>query len=122
MNRDADPHLPLTAADFHILLVLGGGPLYGYAILKAVARESGGSVAPEIGSLYRTLGKLVTRGLVEEAAAPTGVDPGPHPGKERRYFQLTELGRSAVKADARRQEAAVELARQRDLLPEPPGP
>lgn len=54
----------------------------------------------------------MTRGLVEEATAPSGVDPGPHPGKERRYFQLTEMGRSTVKADARRQEAAVELARQ----------
>lgn len=118
MKHDPDDLLPLTPIDFHTLLVLGDGPLYGYAIMKAMAEESGGTVAPEIGSLYRTLGKLVTRGLVEEADEPPAPDEVPHPGKRRRYFQLTELGRSTVRADARRQRDAVDLARQRDLLPE----
>jgi len=118
MSADRGGLLPLTAVDFHVLLVLGGGPLYGYAIMKSVAEESGGTVAPEIGSLYRTLGKLVTRGLVEEADEPLAGEESSHPGKRRRYFQLTELGRTTVRADARRQRDALDLARQRDLLPE----
>ena len=108
--------LPLTPTDFHTLLVLGSGALYGYAIMKAIAEESQGTVAPEIGSLYRTLGRLVTKGLVQEAPSPPQADT--HPGKERRYFQLTPLGRSVMQAETRRLQEALALARQRDLLPD----
>ena len=34
---------PLSATDFHVLLVLTEGDLYGYAIMKAVEAQSGGT-------------------------------------------------------------------------------
>ena len=111
--------LPLSAVDFHTLLVLGNGALYGYAIMKAVAEESSGAVAPEIGSLYRTLGRLVTRGLVEDAPRPQGQET--HPGRERRYFQLTPAGRRVLQAEAGRLRKALSLAQGRDLLPDQAG-
>lgn len=110
-KRDAQP-LPLSPTDFHVLLVLASEDLYGYAIQKAVADESGGSVRPEIGSLYRVLGRLMSLGMVEETQAPDGA-PESHRGRPRRYYMLTARGREALEADARRLEGALQIARLR---------
>ena len=109
--------MSLSPTDFHVLLVLAGGDLYGYAILKAVQRESGGAVQPDIGSLYRVLGRLMMLGLVDEVA-PAAHAQEVHRGKTRRYYRLTRKGRATLKADARRLQGALELARARALLPE----
>jgi DNA-binding PadR family transcriptional regulator len=116
-SSDVSSFLPLSPTDFHVMLVLGSGPLYGYAILKALEEESGGAVTPEIGSLYRVIARLVTQGLVVEADAP---EPPlePHPGRERRYYRLTALGQTVMRAEAARLQDALGLARHRDLLPE----
>ena len=102
----------LSPTDFHVLLVLAAEDLYGYAILKAIAEESGGAVSPDIGSLYRVLGRLVSSDLVNEAAAPNEA-PDTHRGRPRRYYSLTDRGREALEADARRLESALEIARAR---------
>jgi DNA-binding PadR family transcriptional regulator len=107
---------PIAATDFHVLLVLTEGALYGYAIMKAVEEESGGRVAPEIGSLYRVLSRLMSRGLVEEADAPEE-SPDVHPGRDRRYYRLTAAGREVASREAARLREVLELARSRDLLP-----
>lgn len=117
MPSDVSSFLPLGPTDFHVMLVLGTGPLYGYAILKALEEESRGAVTPEIGSLYRVIARLVTRGLVIEADAPEPASE-PHPGRERRYYRLTPLGTAVMRAEAARLEEALGLARMRDLLPE----
>lgn len=103
---------PLTATDFHVLLVLAGERLYGYAILQAIERESGGAVAPEIGSLYRVLARLLDAGLVDEAEAPGGA-PSTHRGRPRRYYALTEAGRTALRAETKRLAGALEIAEAR---------
>lgn len=107
----------LSPTDFHVLLVLAGGDLYGYAILRSVEEESGGVVSPEIGSLYRVLGRLMSNGLVAEVASANGEEES-HRGRPRRYYGLTDAGREALEADARRLESALEIARARTLLPE----
>lgn len=112
-----EPTTSLSPTDFHVLLVLAAGDLYGYAILKAVERESRGAVRPEIGSLYRVLGRLMGLGLVDEVAAPSRARES-HRGKTRRYYRLTRKGRRALQADARRLENALEIARERALLPD----
>lgn len=107
--------LPFSPLDFHVLLVLAAGDLYGYAILKAVEEESGGVVRPEIGSLYRVLARLLSLELVEEVPPPKAA-PEAHRGRSRRYYRLTREGRAALKAEALRLEGAVEIARRRALL------
>ncbi len=107
----------LSPTDFHVLLVLAAGDLYGYAILKAVEEESQGAVRPEIGSLYRVLGRLMALGLLVEVPAPAKA-PDVHRGQPRRYYHLTRVGRAVLKSDAHRLEGALELARERALLPE----
>lgn len=112
------PHGPLSPVEFHVLLVLAAENLYGYAILKAIDEESGGAVSPEIGSLYRVLGRLMSLGYVDEVDAPAKA-PEVHRGRTRRYYRLTRPGRAVLKQDARRLEHAVSIARDRRLLPEP---
>ena len=57
--RRRETPLALKPADFYILLVLADAPLHGYGLLKEVARQSGGAVELEIGSLYRLLDRLI---------------------------------------------------------------
>lgn len=108
--------MPLSPNDFHVLLVLAGGDLYGYAILKAMEKESGGEVRPEIGSLYRALARLMTLDYVAEVPDPQKSTTGQR-GQPRRYYRLTSLGRRTLKADAARLHQALDIARERSLLP-----
>ena len=108
---------PLSATDFHVLMVLAEGPSYGYAIMKAVAAHSGGAVAPEIGAMYRILSRLLAEGWVEETTPPKGGRRGAR-GLPRRYYALTGEGRAVAMAEARRLANMVALAWERDLLPE----
>jgi len=79
-RRAVTEALPVRPRDFFVLLVLAGGELHGYGIMKGVERESRGSVKLEVGSLYRTLDRLLAAGLIEEAgadAAATGATAPP---------------------------------------------
>ena len=114
------PRVPFSARDYHVLMVLAEEDLYGYAIMKAVEKDSAGSVSLEIGSLYRTLGRLVTKGYVEEIDAPEGA-PTEHRGRPRRYYTLTREGRVALHGESLRLRDVLELARARRLLPEGSG-
>jgi PadR family transcriptional regulator PadR len=111
------PPAPLSAGDFHVLMVLTEGASYGYAIMKAVEQHSEGAVAPEIGSMYRILSRLMTAGWVEEVETP-GDAPSSTRGRDRRYYGLTAAGRRVAHAEARRLAAVLELARSRHLLAE----
>ena len=115
------PHLPLSATDYHVLLVLAGRDLYGYGILKAVEEESGGAVAPETGSLYRVLARLIDTGMVAETGAPESA-PETSPGRPRKYYRITDRGREVLESESLRLRGALELARERDLLPEAGSP
>jgi DNA-binding PadR family transcriptional regulator len=117
-KRAAEPGpAPLSAIEFHVLMVLADGASYGYAIMKAVAAHSGGVVSPEIGSLYRVLARLMEAGWVAEVPSPPGGRRGKR-GLPRRYYALTEGGRAVALGEARRLVRLVALARERDLLPE----
>ena len=108
---------PMSPVDFHVLLVLSQGALYGYAIMKAVEEESGGAVAPEIGSLYRVLGRLVSHGVVDQLDGGDG-EGVVHPGRQRKYYALTPKGERTLRAEAARLGGVLEIARRRRLLPE----
>ncbi len=98
-DRDVRARLPLNPRVFAILAALLEAPSHGYRIKQAVEDRSGGSVALDPGSLYRTIAKLLDDGVVEEVPAPpeeADVDP------RRRYYALTPLGRAVVVAEASR--------------------
>jgi DNA-binding PadR family transcriptional regulator len=102
---------PLSNLEYHVLLALAGGALYGFAIKEAVTEESAGTLTPRAGSLYRVLARLLGRRFVEEVASRASDEP--HPGLERKYYALTERGRAVLRAEALRQREAAKLAERR---------
>jgi len=101
----------MSLLEYHVLLALAGGPLYGYAITEAVASESAGTVTPRAGSLYRVIARLTTAGLVAEADPHE--EPPPHPGHARRYYELTQAGKRELAAEAGRLKRTASMAQKR---------
>ena len=97
--------------EYHVLLALAGGPLYGYAVRDAVEEESEGALTPRAGSLYRVIARLMTVGWLAETDAPA--DEESHPGRERRYYELTPQGRTALAEAAERLKVSAVLAERR---------
>ena len=89
----------ISSLEYHVLLALATGPQYGYAIKERVETESGGTLAPPAGSLYRVVARLIARDWVVETEP---ADVAPHPGVPRRYYELTPAGKRQLKeAEAR---------------------
>ena len=105
--------IPMGPADFQVLLCLTREPQHGYAIMKVVEEASGGRVRIAVGSLYRIIGRLLSSNLVEEV---DGLDDAPRPGKRRRCYALTALGRAVAQAEAQRLKDTVALAEAENLL------
>ncbi len=108
----ANEHLPLSPRDFLILLVLVDGPLHGWGILKAVEERVGDEVLLDPANLYRSMKRLKRDGIVDEAA---GQDEGAS-ADQRRDFDLTDLGRAVVRAEAARLARLTQVAQAADLL------
>ena len=110
--RRVEAELPLHALELRILMALVDGPSYGTEIVEEVEAREGGRMRLYPANLYRRIRDLMSRGLVEEAPAPEGVDP------RRSYVRLTALGRDVAKAEARRLQELVQDAARLRLLPE----
>ena len=106
-NVDPQSHLPLSSAQFHVLVALTPGELHGYAIMGAVEESSAGIVRMGPATLYGTLKRLVDAGLAEEChRRPTDEDD-----QRRRYYRLTGLGRQVCSAEADRLSKLVRITR-----------
>ncbi|WP_239096145.1 PadR family transcriptional regulator [Micromonospora lutea] len=94
----------MTEPTFFVLTALLDGPRHGYGIVADVADLSQGRVRLKIGSLYGALDRLVGGGLIELDREEAWQ------GRLRRYYRLTERGRHALDAEARRLAANARLA------------
>jgi DNA-binding PadR family transcriptional regulator len=109
-----DNYLPLTPAVFQILLALCMGEQHGYRIMQSVYENSGGKFRMGPGTLYGTIKRMLTDGLIEEA----GERPDPSLDDERRrYYRLTEIGQKVVRAETERLSILVSYARAQNLIP-----
>jgi len=106
-TKPADALTPLSAA---ILFALAGGASHGYAIIKEIEAITDGEMSPNTGSMYLALHRLMQDGLIAEAK-------GPGDDARRRYYRLTDEGRDAAKAEARRLSQLVRAASARRLIP-----
>jgi DNA-binding PadR family transcriptional regulator len=96
---DGTSHLPLTPVSFQILVAPAGGEKHGYAIIKEVARRTGGKVSLRAGTLYTALARLVDDRLLEESHER----PDPALDDERRRsYRLAPRGRAVAAAEADR--------------------
>ena len=105
--------LPLTPAMFHILLALVDKERHGYDIMREVDERSEGQVRLGPGTLYGSIKRMLSDGLIEE------LDERPDPeldDERRRYYRLTNLGHRVAVAEAERLERLVKSARSKKLL------
>lgn len=106
--------LPLQPAEFHILLSLSGEPRHGYAVIQDVEARTGGAVRLSAGTLYRTVQRLLDKGLIEELNEPPDPDDD---DQRRRYYAISELGLAVARAETARLQQLVRLARHCGLAP-----
>jgi DNA-binding PadR family transcriptional regulator len=112
-DRGIDKHLPLRRVEFHILLSLAGGERHGYGIIQDIEAR-GETPAPDVGTMYRALARMVEAGLIDAATRR----PAPDTGDGRRnYYRITSAGLRVARVEARRLEALIRAARVGGLLP-----
>ena len=114
-SRPAD-FLPLTPAVLHILLALADGDQHGYAIAQAVEALTDGTVRMGPGTLYGSIGRMVTNGLIEESSRARGRVAD---DERRRFYRLTTLGRRVLETEADRLARVVALARAKNVIRRP---
>jgi len=114
-TSEPDPRsfLPLTPLAFHVLMALADVGRHGYAIIKEVEARTDGLIRLRSGTLYTLLQRLESEALIAESFDRPGTEED---DERRRYYALTELGRSVLEADARRLETAVAEARRKRVL------
>lgn len=105
---DPSQYLPLTPAMFQVLVALADGEKHGYAIIKDVARRTGGKERLRPTTLYTVLKRFEADGLIEETSErpDAALDD-----ERRRYFRLTNHGRAVALAEADRLAATLAHAR-----------
>lgn len=111
-RRGTDEQLALRPVEFHILLSLAAGERHGYGIIQDIEARGETSV-PDVGTMYRALARMLEDRLIEAGARR----PAPDADDERRnYYRITDAGRRAARAAARRLEALTRAARTSGLL------
>lgn len=113
IDDEIERRLPLSPAAFSILIALKSGEKHGYAILRAVAEASDGTVKLLPGTLYNLLKRMLEDGWIDE------LDERPDPAlddERRRYYRLSALGEKVAMLEAKRLEKMVQTAREGGLL------
>ncbi|MEE8587193.1 MAG: helix-turn-helix transcriptional regulator [Acidobacteriota bacterium] len=108
----ASKQLPLTPQALGVLIAVADQPRHGYAIMQEVTQRTGGSIQLLPGSLYSTIKRMLSAGLIEECEAADGEgskDP------RRRYYCITAAGRQAAQAELKRMQRLLEMGREKKL-------
>lgn len=107
---------PLKPQWFHILLALGRGPMHGSAVMEEVLERTDGAMKLWPATLYGSLRDLESAGLIRETSPTAG---SPSERGRRRFHELTPLGETTLREELHRLREILDIARSRDLLPEP---
>ncbi len=109
----SDAQNPLTPAMFNVLLALADGDKHGYAVLKEVAEQTAGEVQLSTGTLYGIIKRLLAEGMIVEVRRHPAIE---NDDQRRRYYHLTDLGRTVALAEAERMEKLLARARSKQLV------
>ncbi|WP_308442584.1 PadR family transcriptional regulator [Asanoa ferruginea] len=99
--------MTIREQSYFALAALMDGPLHGYAIIKRASELSGGRVRMAAGTLYAALDRLSAEGLLRV------VDEEVVNGRARRYYDLTDEGIAALRAEAERMLQAAQVVTER---------
>jgi DNA-binding PadR family transcriptional regulator len=113
-DPSVDSLLPLPPATLHILMALADDDRHGYAIIQDIAARTDGGVRMSAGTLYRSIQRMIEQGLIVE------VDERPAPeldDERRRYYRITTFGTLVARAEVRRLQDLVRLARASGFVP-----
>ncbi len=83
------------AGSVAVLKLLHRGEMYGYELVEALSRASGGVLAMGQSTLYPLLYNLEAKGLIE------GFWREADSGRDRKYYRLTERGRERLAEDVK---------------------
>lgn len=132
MKRSLDPKdlLPLTPVVLHILLALADGRRdqedatgrHGYAVAQEVEQMTDGQIRMGPGTLYGSIQRMLTSGLIEEVARSKAArSPGAatDDDERRRYYRLSALGRRVLQLELARLARVVVVARAKHLITGP---
>ena len=98
---------------FHVLLALADKERHGYEIMQEVHERTEGTVRLGPGTLYGSIKRMLSDGLVAECAER----PDPELDDERRrYYRLTDFGYRVAKAEAERLASLLKSVRAKKLL------
>lgn len=109
-----DDLLPLPPATFHILMAVADEDRHGYAIIQEIAARTDGAIKMSAGTLYRSIQRMVDQRLIVE------VDERPAPDEDderRRYYRITTFGTAVARAETRRLQGLIKLARASGFVP-----
>ncbi len=109
-----DSLLPLPAATLHVLLALVDQDRHGYAIIQDVEARTDGELRLSAGTLYRSVARMVERGLIVEAARRPAARMD---DERRRYYRITPFGTAVARAELGRLAQLVRLGLARGLTP-----
>jgi DNA-binding PadR family transcriptional regulator len=109
-STDPRKFLPLHANWFHILLSLVGSEQHGYGIMQEVQERTNGAVKLWPATLYGSLKRLISAGLIEESEER----PAPElDDARRRYYKLTRMGKRVLELECERLEGMVHMAQKK---------
>ena len=110
----AESFLPLKPHWFHVLLSLADQDQHGYGIMQEVLDRTSGKVRLWPATLYGTLKRLIDASLIEQSEDRPAAEED---DARRRYYRLTPLGRSVLKAESERLEDLIRVVQsKRGLL------
>ncbi len=97
-------YVPMTESGFYILYCLQE-PQHGYGISQQVKRMTGGAVTISAGTMYGTLSKMETDGLIRFCREE----------EKRKLYQVTELGREILETEIKRIERLYKNSKGEDI-------
>jgi DNA-binding PadR family transcriptional regulator len=113
-NTDHQKNTPLTEATYLVLLSLLPAPKHGYAIMKDVQAISEDRVTMSTGTLYGVIKRLLEDGWIERVEKEDDeLSSQNHPGRERKSYTLTRMGKLVLNTETNRLQALVSVAQQR---------
>jgi DNA-binding PadR family transcriptional regulator len=111
--RNVDRFLPLSPADFQVLVLLSSRRLHGYGLVQASSTEFPAQPPLDVGTLYRIISRMLDDRLIREVKAP---EDTPDDRRVRRYYQATDAGRAVARAEALRLRSLLTSPATLDLL------